>query len=161
MIQKITSAFIIFLITFLPGCASVLSQAVIDKSASISFQEAKEHVGKIIILGGTIINAVGTPKGIEWEVLQRQLGYGMEPLINDKSFGRFIVQSDSMMAVSLFKKGQKIAVAGEIVGTETRPLDQTSYTYLVLRLKEYHVWTEGGRGYFPILNFSFGVNTDF
>lgn len=161
MFQKISYSIIAFLIAFLPSCAPVISQAVVDKSASISFQEAKRHVGKIIILGGTIINVVGTPKGIEWEVLQRQLGYGMEPLVNDKSFGRFIVQSDIMMDVSLFKKGQKITFAGEIVGTETRPLDQTNYTYLVLRMKEYYLWPEGGRGYFPNLNFSFGVNSNF
>lgn len=163
MIQKHRYVFIALLFCLFSGCVPVLSPGIIEQSASISFQEVKrspeKHIGKIIVVGGTIINAIATPKGIEWEVLQRQLGYGMEPLVDDKSFGRFLVQSDSMLDASLFKRGNRITFAAEIIGSETRTLDQTQYSYLLLRMREYHLWPEENHRYFPSFYFSFGINS--
>jgi starvation-inducible outer membrane lipoprotein len=165
MIQKLYFFIVCFLVCFSSGCAPILSQAVIDESDSISFQEAKretvKHIGKVIILGGTIVNTVKTLKGIEWEVVQRSLGYDMKPLIGDSTTGRFIVQSDKALDVHLFKRGQKITFAAEIIGNETRPLDQTQYTYLVLRLKEYHLWPDAVRWYDQNFHFSFGVSSGY
>lgn len=165
MIQKYNCLIVALLLCFAPGCAPVLSQTMVDKSVAISFQEARQaperYVGKIIILGGTIINAVGTRKGVEWEVLQRPLGHGMEPLVNDTTGGRFLVQSDTMPDMNLFKKGRKIVFAAEIIGNETRSLDQTQYTYLVLRMKEFHLWQEVERWQLPNLWFSFGTGGPF
>ncbi len=163
--QKYQYVILVYLFGFFPGCVPVLSPGIIEQSASISFQEAKrspeKHIGKIIVVGGTIVNVIATPKGIEWEVLQRALGYGLEPLVTDTTGGRFLVQSDSMLDISLFKRGRRITFAAEIIGNETRPLDQTQYSYLLLRMREYHLWPEEDRQYFPNFHFSFGVNSTY
>ena len=148
--------------SFLLGCAPVISQAIIDKSEFISFRDAREtpekYVGKIVILGGTVVNALNTPKGLELEVLQRPLGYGMEPVVGDKTAGRFLVRMDRVNQVNQLQRGRKITFAAEIIGKETRPLDQTQYTYLLLRAREFHIWPENGSGFFQNLRFSLGAS---
>lgn len=144
---------------FLLGCAPVLSQAVIEKSEPILFQDLRQapenHIGKKLILGGTIIDVIGDSL---LEVLQRPLGYRMEPQIDDQTEGRFLVRFDQKIDADRFQKGRKITLAVEVIGKETRPLDQTQYAYPLLRVREYHLWPERGKTSFPNIYFGFGVS---
>ncbi len=128
---------------FLLGCVTVLSEDVIKKSNVVSFQELQQanekHVGQVVILGGTIAKVI---EGNQLEVIQRPLGYRMEPEYGDRTDGRFIVQFDQNLDDKQFPKDRGITVAGEVVGNKTLPFDQTNYVYPLLRVREYHVWPE-------------------
>ena len=145
---------------FLMACAPVLSQAIVEKSDPVPFldvrQNPEKHVGKTLILGGTIIDVVGN--GGQLEVLQRPLGYRMEPQIDDRTAGRFLVQFDQKIDANLFRRGMKVTLAAEVIGKEIRSLDQIQYVYPLLRMREYHLWAEKGQSSFPNLYFGFGFS---
>ncbi|MBI4383065.1 MAG: Slp family lipoprotein [Nitrospinae bacterium] len=147
------------------GCAPVLSNAILESSdPTLSFEDLRRnpdaHVGKTLVLGGTIIDVFPGPEGVWLEVLQRPLGFRMEPEIDDRTGGRFLVEMGKNLDAKQFVKRRKITLAAEVVGKETRPLDQTQYVYPLLRLKEYHVWSDDVFTR-PVFHFGFGVSADF
>ncbi len=144
-------------ICFFLGCAPVFSESIIKKSGHVSLKEMQlepeKHLGQVVILGGTIVKVI---EGNQLEVIQRPLGYRMEPEVNDQTDGRFIVQFNQTIDIYRFPQGRKITVAAEVVGTTIRPLDQINYVYPLLRVREYHVWPAKAETSFPDLHFSFG-----
>lgn len=151
-----------FALCFFLGCAPVFSESIIKKSGRISLkeiqQEPEKFVGQIIILGGTIVGVIG---GNQLEVVQRPLGFRMEPEVKDQTDGRFLAQFDQTIDDYRFPQGRKITVAAEVVGTSIRALDQVNYVYPVLRVREYHVWPAKVEASFPDLHFSFGFMSNY
>jgi len=153
----------LWMILFLSGCAPVLSQAVIDASdRNILFGElqrnTERYLGKSVLFGGTIVQVGNGPDGSWAEVLQRPLGFRLEPELDDQTEGRFLIMSSEVWDEQIFSKGRKITVVGKVEGKESRPLDQTTYDYPLLRVQEYHLWpygTQSGSGSY--FHFSFGL----
>jgi outer membrane lipoprotein len=153
-----------WLALFLSGCAPVLSQTVIDASErNILFGELQRntdrYIGKSVVLGGTIVRVGNDSKGGWMEILQRPLGYRMEPELADRTEGRFLLRTDEIVDEQVFSKGRKITLAGKVEGRETRPLDQITYDYPLLRVEEYHLWpvARNRTGSGPNFGFSFGI----
>ncbi|MBI5428371.1 MAG: Slp family lipoprotein [Nitrospinae bacterium] len=179
------------------GCAPVLSNAVLESSdPTLSFEDLRRnpdaHAGKTLVLGGTIIDVFPGPEGVWLEVLQRPLGFRMEPEIDDRTGGRFLVEMGKNLDERQFVKRRKITLAtcrrggwpvpdcprkrpfairvkpaessvtlaAEVIGKETRPLDQTQYVYPLLRAKEYHVWSDDVFTR-PMFHFGFGISQEF
>ncbi|MFQ5451524.1 MAG: Slp family lipoprotein [Nitrospinaceae bacterium] len=144
------------------GCAPVLSQRVLDESTeNVPFWDLQRHtenyIGKSVLLGGTVIQVGQDASGSWVEVLQRPLGYRLEPQIDDRPGGRFLLLSDGVLEEEIFSKGRKITVAGIVQGKETRPLDQTTYDYPLLKIREYHLWPKGNYPSRPRVFFSLGL----
>ncbi|MFQ5445083.1 MAG: Slp family lipoprotein [Nitrospinales bacterium] len=152
---------------FLSGCAPVLSSGVIQQSdTSVTFPDLvrtpANYTGKTVVLGGTIINLKDLATGTELEVLQRPLGYRMEPLLNDQSGGRFLVLFDQFLDDKIYERGRKITLAVKVVGSETRSLEGIQYTYPILKEKEHYLWPKVGRYYSdPRFYFGIGINHSF
>lgn len=159
-------ALILWAVLVAGGCAPVLSNAVLERSdRALSFEDLRRdpdaHAGKTLVLGGTIIGVFPGPEGGLWlEVLQKPLGFRLEPEIDDRTGGRFLVEMGKNLDEKQFVKRRKITLAAEVVGKETRPLGQTQYVYPLLRLKEYHVWSDGVFSR-PFFHFGFGVSANF
>lgn len=41
---------------------------------------------------------------------------------------------------AIYKKEEKITLAGEIIGKQTKPLGNAEYTYPVVMIKQLHLW---------------------
>ncbi len=157
----------LYALVFLSGCAPVLSSGVLQQSdASVAFPDLArapgDYTGKTVLLGGTIIALKNLATGTELEVLQRPLGYRMEPLLNDQSGGRFLVLFDQILDDKIYERGRKITLAAEVMGSETRSLEGIQYTYPLLKQKEHYLWPKadryyGNRGF----NFGIGINSSF
>ncbi len=144
------------------GCGPVLSQAVIDESdRNVLLGELQRnpenYIGKSVLFGGTIVRVGNDASGSWVEVLQRPLGYRLEPELNDQTAGRLLLVSDDIWDDQIFSKGRKITLVGKVEGTETRSLDEITYAYPVLRVREYHLWPEGRYGTGPDVHFSLGI----
>ncbi len=159
---KVKLTFLCLAILVFSGCGSVLSQTVIDESdQSIMLSELQRnpdrYIGKSVLFGGTIVRVGNDASGSWAEILQRPLGYRLEPELNDQTGGRLLLRSNELWDDQIFSKGRKITLVGKMEGTQTRSVDEISYDYPILHVREYHLWPEGKYRTGPDVHFSFGL----
>ncbi len=129
------------------GCIVAIPKELAQKvDKSISFKELEEsptsYKGKLVALGGTILKAKNTKEGTELEVLEKPLAYYNIPEDTDKSGGRFLVLYKGYLDTAIYKPGRTVTIAGEVLGAETRPLDEIKYTYPYLEVKSIYLWED-------------------
>jgi len=134
----------IFLVALLAGCAHVVSkearqEAVENLPAENLFTEPDSFKGRLVILGGVIINTVNVGEETHIEVLERPLDSGGRPRQTDESRGRFIVVHKGYLDNAIYAPGREITVAGTVAGTSVRPIGETTYAYPVLESRELHL----------------------
>jgi outer membrane lipoprotein len=161
-IFKAKNSFLCLALLLFSGCGPVLSQAVIDESdPNVLLGELQrnpeQYMGRSVLFGGTIVRAGNDAAGSWVEVLQRPLGYRLEPKLNDQTGGRLLLKSNEIWDDQIFSKGRKITLVGKVEGTETRSLDEIAYDYPILSVKEYHLWPQGRTRTGPDFRFSFGL----
>ena len=129
----------------------------VDKSLtpSLLFKNPDVHKGKIIILGGLIVDAKNTKKGTVIEVVQKPLDYRGRPLHSDRSLGRFIILHEGFLDTAIYSPDRAVTVAGEVMGTKVRPLDEIEYAYPLIKSRELYL-LRPGYGEFPV-RFGIGV----
>lgn len=149
---------LIFSFTALSGCAHVISDEGLKLAdRSLTFRAVREnpnaHVGKNIIIGGTIASIRNGKDGAELEVVQLNLDMTGMPEDSHRSGGRFIATSADFMDSLIYSVGKMVTILGEITGKKTKKLEERDYTYPVLAIKEIHLWRsfDQERGYpYPV-----------
>ena len=141
------------------SCTSVLSSEVRSQvTPNVSFadvvQSPAAHIGKVIIAGGTIIEAKNLQEGTRLEILQYPTTSSGRPQLGKPSGGRFLVLVPGYLETAIYRPGRQITVAGEVSGLRELPLDDTTYHYPVFTPREIHLWSEGDSG--PRIHFGFG-----
>ena len=129
------------------GCAGVISRQVREEATPLrSFAELRSDpqafLGKVVILGGDIVETDNRPDGTTIIVLQKPLGRDERPRIQDASGGRFIVRFSEYLDPAVFAPHRRVTVAGVVEGTEERPVGEAPYRYVVLQGKEIHLLRE-------------------
>jgi outer membrane lipoprotein len=135
------------LVLLLDACAPVISPQLMEQvdrnltygSLASSPGEAK---GKIVLLGGTIVQTVPKPKETEIEVVQKQVSSCGEPYLTDKSEGRYLVVVNRFLDPAIYRSGRDITVAGEVQGSVLRRLGEIDYRYPVIAALEIYLWKE-------------------
>lgn len=144
------------------ACQPVLSETIRGQ-ADTAFPPGELHadpekyIGKIILLGGTVVRVTNESTRSVLELLERPLGSRLEPEAGDVTLGRALIVFDKTLDDQIFYQGRKVTLAAEIVGRETRPLDQTTYTYPLLKVREYHLWPVAAEGYSSDPQFHIGI----
>ncbi len=141
---------ILSLFGILVGCnrtyKSTLPQHLGQKiNYSLTFSQIKEtpdeYKGKLVILGGKILEAKRRKDSTELTILQLPLVRGREPTQElTRSQGRFIAEQQSFLDPATVPPGTRITLVGEIMGSRTKSLDETEYHYPTLIIKHYRVW---------------------
>ena len=151
------------LLTVVSACAPVISQGVLKTvDETITFERIlanpDAYKGKIVLLGGTIVKTINLPDETLIEVVQQPLDRMNMPINAEASKGRFIIVFKEFKDPAIFSPGRLITVAGEVIGSQTRPLGETNYNYPLLTPKEYYLWRpyEG-----PSIHIGVGVGTTF
>lgn len=132
------------LLICLSGCGHVIShelrqQAEKGITPEVLFKDPDALKGKTVILGGIIVSSKNTNEGTYIEVLQKPLDYRGRPKVTDITYGRFLIFSESYLDTAVYSAGREIAVAGEILGRQIRPLGEIQYSYLLIKGKELHL----------------------
>lgn len=133
------------LTVLLNACTPVISPQLMDQvdrdiSYSSLASRPDEFKGKIVLLGGTIVQTVPKPKETEIEVVQKQTSSAGEPYLTDKSEGRYLVRVDRFLDPAIYRSGRDITVAGEVQGAEVRRLGEIDYRYPVILASELYLW---------------------
>jgi outer membrane lipoprotein len=134
-----------FLMPLLNACTPVISPLLmeqVDRDVTFSSLSARpdEFKGKIVLLGGTIVQTVPKPQETEIEVVQKQTSSSGEPYITDKSEGRYLVVVDRFLDPAIYRSGRDITVAGEVRGSEVRRIGEIDYRYPVIAASELYLW---------------------
>jgi len=148
--MKKRNLFLAFLLTgaFLltTGCAvmskDLRREAEKDLSFSEVFKDPEAHEGKVVILGGAIVDSKNTKEGTLLEVLQKPLDMVGEPRDVDQSGGRFLALYDGFLDVAIYSKGREITVGGVVQGKRVMPLGEIQYAYPVIGAREIHLWPD-------------------
>ena len=147
----------------LSGCASVISQrALHEVDQTLIFEQLLEnpeaHKGKIVLLGGTIIETQNFSDRTLIVVLKCPLGFRKKPRVEDVSRGRFIIYTLGFLDPAIYRHGRKITVVGSVMGREVRPLGKIEYSYPVIEKSELYLWPlEEISGTGPRVHFGVGI----
>lgn len=131
----------------LNACTSAISPQLMERvDRNLTYgsltSRPEEAKGKIVLLGGTIVQTVPKPSQTEIEVVQKQIRSSGEPYLTDKSEGRFLVLVDQFLDPAIYRSGRDITVAGEFQGTATRRLGEIDYPYPVITGSELYLWKD-------------------
>ena len=113
-----------FLVFLLNACTPVISPQLMDQvdrdiGYSSLASRPDEFKGKIVLLGGTIVQTIPKPDQTEIEVVQKQLSSSGEPYLTDKSEGRFLVVVDRFLDPAIYRPGRDLTVAGAVQAIST------------------------------------------
>ena len=124
-----------------PAIAPQLRQQV-DRGLSFAqlTVDPDSYRGKMVLLGGVIVQTIPKPGVTEIEVLQKPLDYWEEPVDSDRSGGRFLVQAEGFHDPAIYRADRKITVVGEVAGSEIRKLEALDYRYPVIQAKAVKLW---------------------
>lgn len=142
---------LLFIVSTLSACAPAMSKKVRQEAdQSLSFpvlaDDPDAYKGKIVILGGVIAQTTAKSGQTELEIVQKPLDAANIPETTDRSDGRFLVIADSFLDPLIYKKDRKITIAGEVVGSEVRKLNELDYRYPVIKSQELKLWPERRSG---------------
>ncbi len=155
---------LILVMGLLSGCASVLSDEVLEAEPTASFAWVRDNpeqsVGKRVIVGGRLLGLHENQGHSFLEVLEHPLDSELRPLVGDYSEGRFLIKMADGTDPSIWAEDRLVTLAGRVEGVQARDLGQTQYQYPVLILEEVHLWPEAG-GYYPSPYFSWGIGGGF
>ncbi len=154
MVNRFLLFLFLFLFSLVSSCAPVISPELRAKvDSSLSFQQVLQspdtYKGKFVLWGGEIIKILPQDGDTYIEVLQRSVGWRGKPEESSASQGKFLILTKELLDLSLFKKGKKITVAGEIQdaiqGDKIKNLSEATYRYPIVLSKQIHLW----KGLYP------------
>jgi outer membrane lipoprotein len=158
-------AFFLWLAVILTACGGGISRQARDQvTYSGSFAELQQaparYRGAMVLLGGRVIETLTKEGATDMVVLQLGIDNRDRPLDNDQSQGRFLVRSARFIDPAIFPPGTLITVVGRVKGSETRPIGEMPYNYLVIEPIEMQKWPAGGDAS-PRFHFGIGIGTRF
>jgi outer membrane lipoprotein len=155
----------IFFTFLVMGCTAGISQQARSKvtytgSFSALQKTPDAYKGKVVMLGGRIIEAKASSPLSELTVLQLAIGTSDRPKNSDKSEGRFIIQSKQLLDPAIYEKDMLVTVVGTLKGSKVLPIGDLEYTYPVVEPIEIKLWPKGTQTQ-PVIHFGIGVGTTF
>lgn len=115
----------------------------IDKT--VSFEQLLEnpdaHVGKLVVLGGQVLQAKRLTDVTRIEVLQLPLIDAERPTSQrTSSQGRFLAYEKTFLDPATLSDQPQVTIVGEVTGIATANLDETQYRYPTIAIKHLHLW---------------------
>ena len=137
-----------FLVGF-SGCTPAISKQLRQEAGEpvpfeVLLERVDDYKGRVVILGGYILETVNEPEGSWLTVLQSPLDSLNRPESPDLSKGRFLVWSMEFLDPVVYSNERRITVGGKVMGSEDRKLGSLTYQYPVIEAKEIHLWSKEG-----------------
>lgn len=130
----------------LAGCTVMSAQTMAEAEPALPFPmlvaKADDLQGRVVILGGYVIEVRNRGQQTVLVVLQAPLDGGQEPVSGDLSQGRFMVHHDRFLDPEVFTKGRKVTVGGVVRGVTTEAIGDDPYKYLALDSREIFLWEQ-------------------
>jgi outer membrane lipoprotein len=137
------------------GCAPPFPKDLLDRTEkNVSFtalqKEPERFSGKLLMLGGTIVDTKNQKAGTQIEVLQKPLDGEGQPAVTDETGGRFLVVTSQFLDDSIYHRGRSVTIIGEVAGSKVQMLGELEYRYPVLTAKGLHLWSPYSGPHFSV-----------
>jgi outer membrane lipoprotein len=145
--KRLLLPFILAVILLLNGCAHVISEQsrqLVDRDTDFAAlrQDPDHFIGRHVMVGGRIARVQNSREGAEVEIVQFSLSPTGQPEDAFITSGRFLATSSDFLDKMIFRQGRLITLVGEVKGKTTRPLDGMDYTYPLIALREWYLWSD-------------------
>lgn len=143
--MHVPSILLLGLVLLTQACSYAISRDTASRAdRSLAFQklsaEPRTHIGKIVILGGEIIDAQHVKNGTLIEVIQRELDYWDKPRRTNRSGGRFLILHRARLDDMVYAAGREITVAGEVAVRGQSGPDVDPSIPFFLHVRELKLW---------------------
>jgi outer membrane lipoprotein len=164
-VKYVTRLSAIFFILLLSGCAAGISpqsRSMVTYTGPFSaLQKAPDaYNGKVVMLGGRIIETKTSSSLSEITVLQLAIDSNGRPLNPDQSGGRFIVQTKKLLDPAIYQKDMYLTVVGALKGSKVGAIGGFQYAYPLVEGIEIKLWPKGMRTS-PAIHLGIGVGASF
>ncbi|HEX9948547.1 MAG TPA: Slp family lipoprotein [Thermodesulfobacteriota bacterium] len=144
---------LVMVLSLVSGCTHAVSRGVLKQvDRKITFAELLKapnaYQGKVVLLGGIIVNTINKQEGTLLEVYETALDREGKPLNTDKSEGRFLALYQGYLDSEIYKQGRKVTIAGAVQGEKVQLLGEIQYHYPYLIVKEIRLWKEEELAYY-------------
>jgi outer membrane lipoprotein len=138
---------LVMVLGLLTGCTHVISRASlkqVDTNVTFSalLKDPHAYVGKVVLLGGVIVDAINKKEGTELEICQTELDQEGKPVNTDRSKGRFLALYPGFLDNMIYRMGREVTLTGTVVGGKIQPLGEIQYVYPYLFVKELHLFKQ-------------------
>lgn len=138
-------AFMLSVALLLHGCAYAISPDMAKQAdTTVTFKELRadpeRFKGKIVILGGAVIQTTALQQNTLIEVEEKPLDYWGMPKRTKKTGGRFNALVRGYLDPLVYAPGRQITVAAEVAGTHSAELGEAEYSDPVVVAKEIKLW---------------------
>ena len=139
--------FMSFVALSFPALAAVISQQLRDEAGiPVLFEDLlaspREYTGRVVVLGGYILDMQNEPDCRVLTVIQAPLDWRERPQSRDLSQGRFFVTTSKFLDPELYVKGRRITVGGRVAGVRERLVDGARFRFPVVGAQELYLWPE-------------------
>ncbi len=148
--------FILFACASAPEFDSQKTATPITVAQAVSNPDSLKD--KQVVWGGAIINSTNLENETRLEVLAYPLDSDHYPQTDKPAYGRFLLLKEGYLETVDYAPGRLITVSGTLNGVRKSKLDESEYTYPLLRAEKIHLWSKNGKSE---TRFHFGIGVMF
>jgi len=102
--------------------------------------KADAYISQKVRWGGVILDTENQQDTSSLTIVAFPLNDSGEPLVSDKSTGRFIAKFDEFIEPRIFSRDRVITVTGKLLKTETLEVGEYAYEYPVVEVEHHYIW---------------------
>jgi outer membrane lipoprotein len=136
----------------LQGCTYAISPEFSRKAdKTITFEmlqvDPDAYKGRLMILGGIIVQTTAIKQGTLIEIEQKRLDYWGKPERMKRTGGKFLAFHSGYLDPWVYSPGRDITVAGEVQGIQVPALGNKQFDYPIILTKEIKLWEPVGESW--------------
>jgi len=140
-------AALIFALLPVVAWATGMSRQLLDEAGiPVLFEDLvgspREYRGRVVVLGGYILETRNEPGGSVMTILQAPLDWRNKPKSRDLSQGRFFVTTRKFLDPEVYTKDRRLTVGGIVAGVREQSVGGGTYRFPTIEAQELQLWPE-------------------
>lgn len=156
------TAYPILFALLLSACASTPEFDIRDSVPALTpahaIKSAAKLKGQKVLWGGAIINSTNLKNETRLEILAYPLDSDHYPQTDKPAYGRFLLIKEGYLETVDYAPGRLVTASGIFDGVRKGKLDESEYTYPLVRAEKIHLWSKNGKS---ATQFHFGIGVMF
>lgn len=130
------------LVLWLSACATppLNDEVVSVQLTPEQIRQQPEAAKGTVIWGGVIVSSVNLMDRTQFEVLAYPLDRHQRPATEQKSLGRFLLQSPDYIETENYAPGRELTAIGSLQGLTKGEVGNAKYQYPTVTVSDVHLW---------------------